>query len=217
MCRAKKGTESPPRLSQNATTNLATGVIDSVTDRLKPLLGHFVLKSEMAILLEEKLSAFSTQMLSGVASSDTIPAAALASGVVETTCAIPAVEVAPRSSSDIHEVQSSAPTFLQGEVNYVRLQNLKAAALNKRAGTVQSYDSRAGRYGVLLHGDDAPKSIKSRNLCWYTPSISDICTKCSQHCNLFAFPPFECGVKGISQNNDKKPSSEGIPGVGVGK
>ena len=92
--------------------------------------------------------------------------------------------------------------------DYVRLTGLKTFALNNRAGTVISYDHTSQRYGVLLHGDSAPKAVKASNLVSYSYDGNDLCIGCHQKFNLHAFPACACRPsKDIDYCEDSKNQS----------
>lgn len=99
-----------------------------------------------------------------------------------------------------------------GSQTYVRLDGLKNMALNGRIGTVMSFDDRKKRYGVLLHGESTPKAVKKDNLLEYFPLDADMCHKCLEHVNLFAFPACGCGPCSSKSNANMIPTEPAKPG-----
>ena len=73
--------------------------------------------------------------------------------------------------------------------DHVRLNGLTSQELNGRVGTITTYSTSNGRYGVLIRGAGCSKALKIQNLEKYSPKNSDTCEACGDTCNLFAFAP----------------------------
>ena len=119
----------------------------------------------------------------------------------------------PWQSDDASPVGGdSQPDFLQHIVTYpyVRLQGLKAAGMNGRAGTIISQQPN-GRLGVILHDNKKSVSLNPCNLIPYHFQDSDCCLSCNGTFNLCAFPPCDCSTKtGGRDDNDNHIASGGV-------
>ena len=84
----------------------------------------------------------------------------------------------------------------------VRLCYLNAVGLNRKCGVIVEPINNAGRYGVKLLCDRAPKSVLNKNLNTYHTHSEDICHVRNDRFNLNAFPPCSCGFTTASRADD---------------